>query len=123
MYKQIALAFMQQWPGAEPAQKFGFIPGTQNFTQRVIWARHRETFGDAQEVQVVIAKNDNGGIPKTFYKSKHFKRGRSAIYQVANEPERVNCPVESACAEQRFQLAHAALNVPDRVGGHRRVGL
>src|SRR5690606_30466150 len=60
------------------------------------------------------------GIAERTHEAQHLERARSAIDEIADEPEAIALGRISAALEQRAQLVVAALNVADGDARHLR---
>ena len=74
--------------------------------------------GKAQEVEVVIAQDRDCALAQVAHKAQHLQGRRSPVHKVADKPQPIPGRIEGALRQQRIQLAHAALHIPDRVGSH-----
>jgi hypothetical protein len=74
-------------------------------------------------MQVMIAEHGNNRFAKRAYLTQHIQRARTAVDQVAHQPQLVARWIEFQCFEQRLEFITAALNVAEGVGGHERGGL
>jgi hypothetical protein len=65
-------------------------------------------------MQIVIAERDDGRFTQRMHAPQHRERLRTAIDEIADEPEPVAVGGESDACQQGAELAVAALHVADR---------
>ena len=71
-----------------------------------------------QQMQVVIAEHGDGGIAERDHLAQHGERIRTAIDEIADQPQPVARRREADQRQQIAELGMAALDVADRVKRH-----
>ena len=74
------------------------------------------TRGDREQMEVVVAEHRDGASPSALHFAQHGKRCRSAIDEVADQPEPVLAGSNAISVEKLAELGVAALDIADRVG-------
>ncbi len=99
----------------QPFEQRGAIRRGQNVIERVIAALARTAINDRQQVQIVIAEDDRGGIAQSANPAQDFERIGAAIDQVADEPDGISIGGEFQGTEQCAEFRVASLHISDRV--------
>ena len=103
-------------PVPQPVEQLISIGRGQHLGERVVLAALEVTFGQREQVQIVVAEHHDRAISEVAYEAQGRERTRAAIDQISDEPQPVPAPVEAANLEQRPQFVEAALNVAYCVG-------
>src|SRR5262249_29684537 len=74
--------------------------------------------GAGEQVQVVVAQHAGHAVAELARPAQHIERARSAIDQVADQPQLIDVRLEVDEPEQAVQARHAALDIADRVACH-----
>jgi CubicO group peptidase (beta-lactamase class C family) len=114
-----ARVVVQEGPVAQPVEQLVAVACAEDVVERVGRPRAMPPVGrEREQMQVVIAEHDLGGGTERAHVAEHLQRLRTAIDQIAHQPNFVVRRVEGELAQQRLQLDEAALHVSDRIGGH-----
>jgi hypothetical protein len=113
MHHQVTVFEVRQRPGAQPVEQFGAIGGGQDVVQRVAAMGTPDAPGHREQVQVVVAQDRHGPIAQAAHETQGLERGRAAVDQVTDEPQRRSGRVALDLGQQAFQAGQAALQVAD----------
>jgi len=105
-------------PLREPVEQVGAIRRFENRRERVVAMRVAMTGRNRQEVQVVIAKHGDGGIAKRDHFAQHGERIRTAIDEIAGQPQPVARRGEPDQRQEIAEFRMATLYVADRIKRH-----
>src|SRR5512135_1873073 len=70
-------------------------------------------------MQVVVAQHTNCALAQIPDEAEHFERLRSAVDEIAGEPQAISRGIESNFNQQPPQCSIATLDIADRVNGHQ----
>ena len=107
-------------PMREPVGQFVAVRRFENRRQRVIPMRVAVPRCDGQQVEIVIAEHGHRGVAQRFNLAQHAERVRSAIDEVAGQPQPVGGRREADQRQQVAELGMTALDVADRVVRHEK---
>jgi hypothetical protein len=102
-----------------PADQVGRIARLEHIMERVAFLWPLAALELRKQVQVVIAEHRDRPRSKLAHEAQHLERFRTAVHQVADEPQPVGAG-EPDLAQQQLQLVEAPLHIADRVRRHRR---
>ena len=83
--------------------------------------RLRVSGRDRQQVEVVVAENGDRGVAQRLHFTQHGERVRSAVHEVADDPQPILARREGDQFQQLTELGVAALDVADCVQTHGRL--
>lgn len=109
---------VQQRAIAEPIDDIRGVWRGQDRLKRIARHRRSRTGGSREKMQIVIAENDGGAVAQIDDPAEDVQRIRSAINEVADEPQFVRTGIERNGIEQFPELPTASLNVADRIKRH-----
>ena len=81
----------------------------------------RVSGGDGQQMEVVVAENGDRGVAQRFHFAQRGERIRSAVHDIADDPQPVLARREADQIQQLAELGVAALDVADRVADSSEV--
>jgi len=79
---------------SQPDQQFVAVRRIQYLVERIAFVHPPETFGQRQQVQIVVAEHTDGGISQFPDGPQHRQRSRPAVDQIAHKPQPVGARVE-----------------------------
>ncbi len=106
---------MKQRPPGQPLEQGIAVFGGQQFIQSIVAADAGASQRNRQEMQVVIAESDGGGLAQRANPAQHAEGLRTAIDQIPDEPQSIAIRGEPDGAEQGAEFLIAALHVADCV--------
>ena len=113
---------MQQGTAPQPAHERRAVRGLEHRLQGVASLSRPDSQAARHQVQVVVPEHHAEARPQArpllARPPQHVERPRTAVHEVAGQPEPVAGGIEGEPAQQPAQRAVAALDVPDRVAGH-----
>ena len=118
-----AVLVMHQLLPAEPVEQLPAVGLAEDPDEGVAAPRPRPlarlAVSDGEQVQVVIAENDDGAIAEAPRPPQHPWRVGSAIDEVTGEPDAIPRAIERGHLEEALQRPVAALDVAYSVRRHR----
>jgi len=118
-HQRVALLHDER-PPREPVDEALPIGRREHVVERVAAMRAAQARGDREQMEVVIAEHRSRGVAQRDHFAQHRERRRSAIDEVADEPQAVVARGERDEIEQPAKLGVTTLDVADRVVGHGR---
>ena len=115
-----ALIQMEEALAAEPVGDAARLRRGQERIEGVAGIGRMAAVEDCQEVQVVIAQHRDDAAFQGQHMLHQGQRIRPSVHQVSQQPEAILGRVERDRPQQFPEFRIAALNVADRVSGHRR---
>ena len=109
---------MQQRLAAQPGQQFRRIRRIQNVIDGVVVATLGKTFGDSEQVQVMVAQHGDRAVTQRFDEAQRGQRLGTAIDQIADEPETIAAAIEPDSDQQALEFIETTLHVTDGVSRH-----
>src|SRR5688500_9578757 len=73
----------------------------------------RDAFSHAQQMEVVVSENRGRRIAQRTHEAQATERIRTAVHEIADEPQPIPLAIETDFGEQLLQRFEAALQVPD----------
>ena len=121
MDQQVGWLKEKQGPMGQPFDQLDSSRRLEHRLEGVPGARRSQVLGTAQQVQIVIAEHGLKALTQLLFEIdrplQNFERSRSAIDEIADQPETVSLAVEVAADEKLTQGLVATVNVADDVGG------
>jgi len=111
---------MQQRAAQQPVHEFVAVRGPQHRHQRRIGpggARHTARV-QRQQMQIVVAQHRHRRAAQRAHEAQTFQALRTAIDQIAGQPQGIGARIETQTIEQPPQRIEAALQITDGVAGH-----
>ena len=102
----------------EPIDQRFTVRRGKNGIERVAAMRFPVPRRDGQQMKVVVAKDGTRGIAQRDDFAEHLQRLRSAIDEIAHQPQAIVAGGKPYQVEQLAQLGMTSLNVADRVERH-----
>ncbi len=121
MHHQVAVLVVGQRPRHQPTQEIVAVWGGKDLLECVGFAVAVTAAGHCKQVQIVIAENRYRVLAQGMDKSQHFQRLRTAVHEVADEPELIAVGRELQFREQGAQFGITALHIPDRITAHCKI--
>jgi len=116
--EQPAVFAHHQGKRAQPGKELVAVGRIEDGRQRVVAMRLAMAGGDRQQMQVVIAEHRHRGVAERSNLAQHGERFRSAIDEIADEPQSILVGREADQLEQLTELGVATLDVADGVKTH-----
>src|SRR3989442_4164555 len=89
----------------------------EHIIESIVLAGALEAFELRDQVQVMVSEHHYRVMPQVFDEAQDLQRLRSAIHEIADEPQPIRfCVLE--LRKKLLQLIKAALDIADRVNGH-----
>jgi len=79
---------------SQPDQQLVAVRRIQYLVERIALVYPSETFGQRQQVQIVVAEPTDGGIPQFPDGPQHRQRFRPTVDQITHKPQPVGARVE-----------------------------
>jgi len=105
---------------AQPAKQLFAIGSLEDGGQGVVLMQFGPALGDHQQMQIMIAQDGDRPAAEAFDEAQNLLRVRTAVDQIADEPQAVARLIETDLVEQFPQWIVAALQIAYRVGSHVR---
>jgi len=105
-------------PVPQPVEQAVAVGRGDHVPERVVFASLDRALSKRQQMQIVVAEHGQCAITQIPYEAQCSERGRTAVDEVAHEPQAIFRAIEPEFAKQRLQLFETALNIADRVGSH-----
>ncbi|MNP22870.1 hypothetical protein D3C76_1155580 [compost metagenome] len=112
------LVMVQQLLPAQPVEQFGTVRCLDDLAQGIGLAQTLDIVGHGQQVQVVVAEHADQGFADRIKEAQGFQGFRSAVDQVAHQPEAIPGWIEADSLQQALQLVQASLEIADRISRH-----
>ncbi len=101
----------------QPREELVAIGSGEDVIERIALALLLDAFGDAQQMEIVIAEHRDRGVAQGLHVAQARERIGTAVHQVADEPEAVARGIECERVDEPREGLVAPLQVADRVGG------
>lgn len=111
MHHRVTSIEVHELAAAEPIEQLVAIGCVENGIDRVFAMGLADTFSDREQIEIVIAENGDGALAQAADEAQRLERLRTAIDEIADEPERVVRGIELETVEQAPELIVAALDV------------
>jgi hypothetical protein len=115
----LVLVFVKQRLAGKPLEQVVAVGGRQDFAQRIVAAHAGGSERHGQQVQIVIAQRNRGGIPQRADPAQHPQRIGTAIDEITYEPQPVTIRGVSQGPQQVAEFGVAALHIADCVQRHQ----
>ncbi|MND40105.1 hypothetical protein D3C80_308390 [compost metagenome] len=112
------LVMVQQFLPAQPVEQFGAVRCIDYLAQGIGLAQTLDVVGYREQVQVMVAEHADQGFADRIKEAQGFQGFRSAVDQVAHQPEAIPGRVEADSFQQAFQWVQASLEIADRIDRH-----
>jgi len=117
-HDEVALRYDERARG-EPRDERVAVGRREDRVQRVLAVRLAVAGGDRQQMEVVVAEHRDRCVTERHHLAQHGERSGPAVDEVADQPQPVARRREADDVEQLAEFGVAALDVADRVVGHR----
>ena len=118
--RDVALGVVvQQFLPAQPVEQIVAIRRVDDFAQRVVLLQALDVVGRGQQVQVMGAQHRGDRVAHGVEEAQRAQRIRTAVDQVADQPQVVPARLEIHALKQAFERLQAALDVADGIQGHQ----
>ena len=113
----VAVAVKER-PAREPIDELVAIGSFEHVVEGVSTLALALASARGDEVEVVVAEDDDGVLVQIAREPQNFERVRAAIHDVADEPKMIVRSVEINAGEKPLERDKTSLYVSDDVGGH-----
>ena len=118
VHQHVVVLRMQQALVAQPVQQFVAVRRVENLVQRIGAVQLRHAFRDGEQMQVVVAEHGDRAVAQRLDQPQHLQRTRSAVHQVADQPQPVCRRIETGILQQPRQFGITTLHIAHRINRH-----
>ena len=109
---------VEKRPTQEPFDERVPIGRLENVIERVSRLSFASAAASRDQMQVMVPEHDDGALVELADETKNVERARSAVHEIANEPQAIVRRVEIDAHQKPLERDKTSLYVPDDVGGH-----
>jgi len=118
MYHQERSLTVMERLTPKPLQQLAPIFCREHVVDGVFLPKGDNPFRDSEQKQVMVSQHYASRGAEILDESKNGEGGRSAIYQVADEPQSICRRIKVDAIDELIELLAATLDIADSVSGH-----